>query len=196
MRKITSMKAAIGVVIQYTLDMKKVLALTLILTFMPAAHGADRSTPAPVPQTASTPVAATPTPTPTPTPVATATTSTTAKNLTSELAKIRDLIAKKNFTAALASLKIADKDFPNNADINNLLGYSARNLKQYANAATYYTKALKIDPNHLGALEYQGELFMLTKKSAQAKKNLAKLKTLCGLTCEEYLDLKKAIGNK
>ena len=194
MRKITSMKAAIGVVIQYTLDMKKVLALTLILTFMPAAHGADRSTPAPVPQTASTP--ATATPTPTPTPVATATTSTTAKNLTSELVKIRDLVAKKNFTAALAALKIADKDFPNNADINNLLGYSARNLKQYANAATYYTKALKIDPNHLGALEYQGELFMLTKKSAQAKKNLAKLKTLCGLTCEEYLDLKKAIGNK
>ena len=194
MRKITSMKAAIGVVIQYTLDMKKVLALTLILTFMPAAHGADRSTPAPVPQTASTP--ATATPTPTPTPVATATTSTTAKNLTSELAKIRDLIAKKNFTAALAALKIADKDFPNNADINNLLGYTARNLKQYANAAAYYTKALKIDPNHLGALEYQGELFMLTKKSAQAKKNLAKLKSLCGLTCEEYLDLKKAIGNK
>ena len=196
MRKITSMKAAFGVVIQYTLDMKKVLALTLILTFMPAAHGADRSTPAPVPQTASTPATATPTPTPTPTPVATATTSTTAKNLTSELAKIRDLVAKKNFTAALAALKIADKDFPNNADINNLLGYSARNLKQYANAATYYAKALKIDPNHLGALEYQGELFMLTKKSAQAKKNLAKLKTLCGLTCEEYLDLKKAIGNK
>lgn len=194
MRKITSMKAAFGVVIQYTLDMKKVLALTLILTFMPAAHGADRSTPAPVPQTASTPAAATPTPTPTP--VATATTSTTAKNLTSELAKIRDLVAKKNFTAAFAALKIADKDFANNADINNLLGYSARNLKQYANAATYYTKALKIDPNHLGALEYQGELFMLTKKSAQAKKNLAKLKTLCGLTCEEYLDLKKAIGNK
>ena len=194
MRKITSMMAAFGVVIQYTFDMKKVLALTLILTFMPAAHGADRSTPAPVPQTASTPAAATPTPTPTP--VATATTSTTAKNLTSELAKIRDLVAKKNFTAALAALKIADKDFPNNADINNLLGYSARNLKQYANAATYYTKALKIDPNHLGALEYQGELFMLTKKSAQAKKNLAKLKTLCGLTCEEYLDLKKAIGNK
>ncbi len=194
MRKITSMKAAFGVVIQYTFDMKKVLALTLILTFMPAAHGADRSTPAPVPQTASTPAAATPTPTPTP--VATATTSTTAKNLTSELAKIRDLVAKKNFTAALAALKIADKDFPNNADINNLLGYSARNLKQYANAAAYYTKALKIDPNHLGALEYQGELFMLTKKSAQAKKNLAKLKTLCGLTCEEYLDLKKAIGNK
>ena len=106
------------------------------------------------------------------------------------------MIAKKDFTAALAALKIADKDFPNNADINNLLGYSARNLKQYKPAATYYTKALKIDPKHLGALEYQGELFMLTKKTANAKKNLAKLKSLCGVNCEEYLDLKKAIGNK
>jgi tetratricopeptide (TPR) repeat protein len=91
---------------------------------------------------------------------------------------------------------VADKTFPNNADINNLLGYSARNLKQYKPAATYYVKALKIDPKHLGALEYQGELFMLTKKTSDAKKNLAKLKSLCGVNCEEYLDLKKAIGNK
>jgi tetratricopeptide (TPR) repeat protein len=152
---------------------------------------------APTPITSPTPAKSTPTPAaPTPTPAATPTASTATKTLASELTKIRDLISKKNYSAALAALKIADKDFPNNADINNLLGYSARNLKQYASAATYYSKALKIDPNHLGALEYQGELFMLTKKSAQAKKNLAKLKTLCGLTCEEYLDLKKAIGNK
>ena len=77
-----------------------------------------------------------------------------------------------------------------------MLGYSARNLKQYKAAATYYTKALKINPSHLGALEYQGELFMLTKKTNDAKKNLAKLKSLCGVSCEEYLDLKKAIGSK
>ncbi|MEY3935560.1 MAG: hypothetical protein RI901_990, partial [Actinomycetota bacterium] len=66
----------------------------------------------------------------------------------------------------------------------------------YGPAATYYAKALKIDPKHLGALEYQGELFMLTKKPSEAKKNLAKLKSLCGIKCEEYLDLKKAIDKK
>ena len=174
--------------------MKKIILATLLLISMPSVNAADRvdSTPAPV-------VSATPTPakaTPAPVASATPTPSVAAKNLTAELTKIRSLIEAKNFSAALTALQAADKTFPNNADINNLLGYSARNLKQYANAATYYTKALKIDPNHLGALEYQGELFMLTKKSAQAKKNLAKLKTLCGLTCEEYLDLKKAIGNK
>ena len=154
---------------------------------MPTVNAADRdSTPAPVVSAAPTPAKATPTPAP----------SVAAKNVTTELTKVRSLIAAKNFSAALSALKVADKAFPNNADINNLLGYSARNLKQYKPAATYYVKALKIDPKHLGALEYQGELFMLTKKTSDAKKNLAKLKSLCGVNCEEYIDLKKAIGNK
>jgi Flp pilus assembly protein TadD len=167
--------------------MKKVAILSILIISMPTVNAADRdSTPAPVVSAAPTPAKATPTPAP----------SVAAKNVTTELTKIRTLIAAKNFSAALTSLQAADKTFPNNADINNLLGYSARNLKQYKPAATYYTKALKIDPNHLGALEYQGELFMLIKKTSDAKKNLAKLKSLCGVNCEEYLDLKKAIGNK
>jgi Flp pilus assembly protein TadD len=167
--------------------MKKVAILSILIISMPTVNAADRdSTPAPVVSAAPTPAKATPTPAP----------SVAAKNVTTELTKIRSLIAAKNFSAALTALQAADKTFPNNADINNLLGYSARNLKQYKPAATYYVKALKIEPNHLGALEYQGELFMLTKKTSDAKKNLDKLKSLCGVNCEEYLDLKKAIGNK
>jgi Flp pilus assembly protein TadD len=167
--------------------MKKVALLSILIISMPTVNAADRdSTPAPVVSAAPTPAKATPTPAP----------SVAAKNVNTELTKIRSLIAAKNFSASLTALQAADKTFPNNADINNLLGYSARNLKQYKPAAIYYVKALKIDPNHLGALEYQGELFMLTKKTSDAKKNLAKLKSLCGVNCEEYLDLKKAIGNK
>ena len=167
--------------------MKKVALLSILIISMPTVNAADRdSTPAPVVSAAPTPAKATPTPAP----------SVAAKNVNTELTKIRTLIAAKNFSAALTALQAADKTFPNNADINNLLGYSARNLKQYKPAATYYAKALKIDPKHLGALEYQGELFMLTKKTSDAKKNLAKLKSLCGVNCEEYIDLKKAIGNK
>jgi Flp pilus assembly protein TadD len=174
--------------------MRKIVLVSLLLTSMPAANAADRveSTPAPVVSATPTPARTTPTPVATPTPAP----SVAAKNVNTELTKIRSLIAAKNFSAALSALKVADKAFPNNADINNLLGYSARNLKQYKPAATYYVKALRIDPNHLGALEYQGELFMLTKKTSDAKKNLAKLKSLCGVNCEEYIDLKKAIGNK
>ena len=173
--------------------MKKLVLLSILIIGMPTANAADRDpTPAPV-------VSAVPTPAKTtPTPVASATPTPTVavKNVNTELTKIRSLIEAKNFSAALTALQAADKTFPNNADINNLLGYSARNLKQYKPAATYYAKALKIDPKHLGALEYQGELFMLTKKTSDAKKNLAKLKSLCGVNCEEYIDLKKAIGNK
>ena len=80
--------------------------------------------------------------------------------------------------------------------MNNLLGFASRKLGQYKEAGTYYTKALKIKPNHLGALEYQGELFVLTKNMTKAKANLAKLKTACGTSCVEYLDLKKSIEAK
>ena len=172
--------------------MKKIMVVTLLLINMPSVNAADRvdSTPTPVVSATPTQAKATPVASATPTP------SVAAKNLTAELTNIRSLISAKNFASAMTALQAADKTFPNNADINNLLGYSARNLKQYKPAATYYAKALKIDPKHLGALEYQGELFMLTKKTSEAKKNLAKLKSLCGVSCAEYLDLKKAIGNK
>ena len=106
------------------------------------------------------------------------------------------LLNANNFKQALSDLKVIDSEFKNNADVNNLLGYSSRKLKQYKPAATYYEKALKLNPNHLGALEYQGELFVLTNKVSAAKKNLVKLEKLCGLKCGEYLDLKKAIGKK
>jgi tetratricopeptide (TPR) repeat protein len=105
------------------------------------------------------------------------------------------MFKKNDFKSARTALLRLDKEFTNNADINNLLGFSSRKLKDYRSSATYYSKALRINPNHLGALEYQGELFITTKKISDAKKNLQKLKNLCGVNCEEYKDLKKAIGN-
>ena len=118
------------------------------------------------------------------------------KKLTEFISEAESLVKQKNFTQAMTVLTQADKTYPNNADINNWLGFSSRNLKQFSASAKYYQKALRINPNHLGALEYQGELFIQTKKIASAKKNLAKLERLCGKNCEEYLDLKKAIGGR
>lgn len=122
--------------------------------------------------------------------------SPAVKQISVFLSEADALIKQKNFTAALSLLVQADSDYPNNADINNLLGFSSRNLKQFKQSAQYYQKALRINPNHLGALEYQGELFIQTKKIAAAKRNLAKLKQLCGTNCPEYQDLKKAIGKR
>jgi tetratricopeptide (TPR) repeat protein len=172
--------------------MRLTLIITLLLALTPSANAANTgggSAPAPAPVVA-------PTPTPTPTTVAPTPTPVAAKSVNSELAKVTTLLNANNFKQALSDLKVIDSEFKNNADVNNLLGYSSRKLKQYKPADTYYKKALKINPNHLGALEYQGELFVLTNKLSAAKKNLVKLEKLCGLKCGEYLDLKKAIGKK
>jgi tetratricopeptide (TPR) repeat protein len=172
--------------------MRITLIITLLLALTPSANaantgGGSAQDPAPV---------VAPTPTPTPTTAAPTPTPAAVKTVNDELAKVTVLLNAKNFKQALADLKVIDSEFKDNADVNNLLGYSSRKLKQYKPAARYYEKALRIDPNHLGAIEYQGELFVLTNKVSAAKRNLAKLEKLCGLKCGEYLDLKKAIGKR
>ena len=172
-------------------SVKKILSTTLVVLLMlvliPNSIAAD---------TGSGGGGHTPVETSTATPVATPTSAAVAGNVEASLTSIRVFIKNKDFRAALAALKVADTKFPNNADVNNLLGYSSRKLMLFKQANAYYAKALRINPRHLGALEYQGELFVETKKISNAKKNLAKLKSLCGVTCEEYLDLKKFIVNK
>ena len=61
---------------------------------------------------------------------------------------------------------------PKNADAWNLMGYSSRHLKNYTEAARYYALALRANPRHVGALEYQGELFVETGDYAKARQNL------------------------
>ena len=168
--------------------------LVALLLFPQPAIGAGRNEPTPSPEEESQPQPAATTSTTKSNP--TSTPAPTIKTIASELTAIRILINSEKYTTALTSLKSADQSYPNNADVNNLLGYTSRKLKQYSQAGNYYTKALKIDSKHLGALEYQGELFMILKKTSSAKSNLAKIKAICGTSCEEYIDLKKAIGNK
>jgi tetratricopeptide (TPR) repeat protein len=151
----------------------------------PAAHGDYSPTPAPVV-----------TPAPSKAPTSTSTPAKPVVTVQTELTRINPMLSSNDFKKARTELIKIDKAFPNNADVNNLLGYTSRKLKSYRASASYYTKALQVNPNHLGALEYQGELFVTTKKIASAKSNLAKLLTLCGVNCSEYKDLKKAIGNK
>ncbi len=90
----------------------------------------------------------------------------------------------------LAQLTVTE---PQNADVWNLFGYSARNMGLMGPALEAYDLALSLAPAHLGALEYQGELFVTLKRMDEAKANLAKLKELCG-DCEQALDLETAIA--
>ena len=97
-----------------------------------------------------------------------------------------------NYAAALPMLVVLTKDDPKNADAWNLLGYTHRMLGENGEASAAYLKVLAINPDHLGALEYQGELYIQTGKLDLAKANLARLQGLCG-NCEEFGDLEKAL---
>jgi Flp pilus assembly protein TadD len=111
-----------------------------------------------------------------------------------DLAKARALIKEEKFKDAITELNGWIDRGAQHADLYNLLGFSLRKSGDLKNAATYYRKALEFDPNHKGALEYQGEMFVMTREFVRARQNLEKLIALCPAGCEEREDLEKAIG--
>jgi Flp pilus assembly protein TadD len=118
--------------------------------------------------------------------------SSAASSTVSTYDEAKAMVDEANFAAALPKLVSLTKSDDKNADAWNLLGFTYRKLGQLDDSNAAYLKVLSINPNHLGALEYQGELFITTGKVDMAKANLDKLKTLCG-TCEEEADLEKAL---
>ncbi len=109
-----------------------------------------------------------------------------------DLTGIRALLKAKDFAQARDQL-LRLKDEVQHADVYNLLGFSLRKTGDYKTALTYYQKALDFDPNHKGALEYLGELFIETKQPQKAREQLAKLIVLCPTGCEERDDLEKSM---
>jgi tetratricopeptide (TPR) repeat protein len=103
-------------------------------------------------------------------------------------------VKARNWSEAVAKLKIAERRNPDSADLHNFLGFAYRNLKQYEPAFTHYKRALAIDPRHRGAHEYIGEAYLMTGDLASAEQHVALLKGICLLGCEELADLEKAIG--
>ena len=85
-------------------------------------------------------------------------------------------------------------DDAKNADAYNLMGYSYRRMGKADPAFEAYTKALELNPRHMGALEYLGETYLLVGDLAQAEAQLALLKDLCRRRCKEADKLRKAIA--
>ena len=107
-------------------------------------------------------------------------------------AEAKALVKNKKFDKAVVMLEelLKDKKNANNPDILNDYAFSLRNLKQFDKAEKFYLAALKIDPKHVGANEYLGELYLQTKRPEQAKKILEILKNC---NCEEYKELKEKV---
>jgi Flp pilus assembly protein TadD len=156
-----------------------------------AANAADTDTPASTASTPTTVAGASAT-----TKAATAATPSTTATGSAAPASVdhmaigRAAVAKTDWKLAVAEFTAAVDANAKNADAKNMLAYSYRKSGDLTNAFKYYKVALTIDPKHKGALEYQGEAYVMAGKMKDAKANLAKLKAAgCGTTCENYKDL-------
>ena len=109
------------------------------------------------------------------------------------LTEARSSIKAEKYNQAIQQLQAANETGA--ADWNNLLGYSFRKKQppDLAGAEKYYQVALKIDPEHRGALEYYGKLKLINNDLPGAEALLARLDKVCIFGCEEYSDLKSAI---
>src|SRR2546423_166997 len=110
-----------------------------------------------------------------------------------ELTSVRAKLKAKDYKGALAELTpmLATYQHP---DVYNLMGFSLRKTGDRKQAYTFYRKALDFDPQHKGALEYLGELYVETGQIDKARENVAQLKQLCPGGCEELADLEMAIA--
>ena len=110
------------------------------------------------------------------------------------LAAARAHIKAARWVAAIDELKRVNAT--GDADWNNLMGYAHRKqAKPDLDASQkYYDAALRINPQHAGALEYAGELALMKKDLPTAELHLAALSKLCSSPCEQLDDLKKSIA--
>ena len=98
-----------------------------------------------------------------------------------------------NWRAAIESFgRVASRE-PDNADVQNHLGYAWRKSGNLDLAFKHYNEALRLDPKHKGAHEYIGEAYLMVNNLPKAEEHLARLDKLCFFSCEEYRDLKKAV---
>jgi Tfp pilus assembly protein PilF len=103
------------------------------------------------------------------------------------------LINERRYDEALVSLAKAAETFGPHPDILTYQGYTWRKKGDYARAETYYREALAIDPRHIGATEYYGELKAARGDIAGARLMLAKLDKLCAYGCADAEELRRWI---
>ena len=116
-----------------------------------------------------------------------------------EYQKAENLINNKDFKSAIKVLNDLISEDPNGytkADLYNYLGFATRKQSNpdYELAEDYYLKALELNNNHVGALEYLGELYFETDRRDEALVLLDRIKMFAGDNSNEYKDLNKLLN--
>ena len=65
------------------------------------------------------------------------------------------------------------------ANAHNLLGFAYRKTGNLDAAFKHYSTALRLNPDHRGAHEYNGEAYLMVKDLAEAEEHLRVLDRLC-----------------
>jgi len=115
-------------------------------------------------------------------------------SITKDFKNAQKLIYSKKYEKAIDILISLEDKKPigfSKADLYNYLGFATRkkNNPNYEDAEEYYLSALSIDANHIGALEYLGELYFETDRLGQAEELLIKLGAAAGENSVEYKEL-------
>lgn len=117
-----------------------------------------------------------------------------------EYLNAEDLIKSEKYEKAIKALNKLLSETPDGytkADLYNYLGYATRKQKNpdFELAEEHYLKALELDSDHIGALEYLGELYYETKRKDKAVEMLMRLKEVAGDESEEYLELYEILNS-
>jgi len=100
------------------------------------------------------------------------------------------LINNGQYQEAFNDLRLTSAAAGPHPDVTTYMGYTQRKLGNYDVAKSYYAMALEVDPNHRGANEYLGELYVETGEMEKAKLQLAKLEEICTFGCIEENELR------
>ena len=100
------------------------------------------------------------------------------------------LLNEHRYDDAIAALKVSQRAFGPHPDLLTYLGFANRKLKNFDLAEQYYKAALAIAPDHLGAIEYYGEMLLERGDLAGAKRMLAQLDTICTFGCAQSDELR------
>lgn len=102
------------------------------------------------------------------------------------------LAEEKRYQEALDTLDLLQD--PTTAVALNYRGYATRKLGRVDEGISYYLKSVATDPAYPQVREYLGEAYVIQGRLDLAREQLGVIETLCGKSCEYYVDLAEAIG--
>jgi tetratricopeptide (TPR) repeat protein len=104
----------------------------------------------------------------------------------------RALALAGDYERALSRLEAIENK--HDAMVLTMIGYSKRKLGAVEEGIAYYHQALAIEPDNINTHEYLGEGYLSAGRIDLAEAELDTLQRLCGVGCEQYQDLARAIA--